>query len=165
MALPVAAILALFDIAQNERVQKGLKGLWSKLPFGKDAKVAAKVEGRAQTLSTELSALARTMTLGDLEPELGRRFARFEKEIVSDGVPADQAAMVRADVERTLRATAVEPTLEFLGLQRRIVELEERVERAEAKLAEPPRVAPVVWAALGLALLALILAAIVLLRH
>lgn len=158
MALPVAAILTLLDLAQNERVHKGLKGVWAKLPFGKDAKVAAKVEGRAQILSTELASLARTMGRGDLEPEMERRFARFEKEIVADGVPADEAPTVRADVEKTLRATAVEPILETLALQNRIEELETRIESLELRLRAADRTRALATTAASLAGSALALA-------
>ena len=175
MALP-AIFKLLVETAASDAVIKGVKKAWAKSPWAKDPNKVNAVERKIDELAHELGRLARNLVPEAVAPEVERRMARFEREVVELGVPEAEAKELRGTVATGIETTVLEPIAEARRLQGRIDTLErENLEAAKrlealaplaARLAEAERraaaahtMATVALGAAGLATLAALLLA------
>ena len=176
MALPTIFKL-LVEAAASETLVKNVKKAWAKSPWAKDPGKVNAVERKIDELAHELGRLARNLVPEAVQPEVERRMARFEREVVELGVPEADAKELRASVMTGIETTVLEPIAEARRLQTRIETLErenaeaakrltaleplaERLQESDARAKSAGLLATVALALAGLATVATLMLAI-----
>ena len=134
MALP-AIFKLLVETAASDAIMKSVKKAWAKSRWAQDPGKVNSVERKIDELAHELGRLARNLAPDAVAPEVERRMARFERDLVELGVPEAEAKELRASVAIGLQTTVLEPIAEARRLQARIETLERENEAGERRLA------------------------------
>ncbi len=135
MAAPLGIVLTALELAGNERVQRGLQGLWERTPWGRDRAKVLRANEAAERMLGDVRTLARTLGAGALEPAVEKRLGLFEREVAEMGTPEGSAREIVAALRERIEDTVVGPVRELRAFGERLEEAERSARRAEEALA------------------------------
>lgn len=124
MAAELAILKTVIELIASDTVMRGVKSVWTKMPWAKDRAKVDAVERRISRLVDEAAQLARNLTPEAVGPELDRLLERFVKDIQADGIPANEATELRDSVRGQLRTAVLQPMEDARRIQNRLETLE-----------------------------------------
>jgi len=178
MAGELALLKAVLDLVGAERVLKNVQKAWVKSRWARDASRVNAVERKIDTLTHEVSRLARHLAVDAIPTETKRTLDRFERDLEELGLTKEEARELRNSVAEQLDSSVLEPIAEARRLQNRIELLEAenldaskrlialeplaaRTLEAEKRATAAQTLASVALAAAGLSVIATLLLAII----
>lgn len=124
MAAELAILKTVVELIASDTVVRGVKSVWQKMPWAKDRAKVDAVERRIAKLVDEAAQLARNLSPEAVGPETDRLLDRFVKDLVAEGIPADQAKELRDSVRAELRTSVLQPLEDVRRVQTRLENLE-----------------------------------------
>ncbi|RYG32317.1 hypothetical protein EON81_20925 [bacterium] len=124
MAAELAILKTVVELIASDTVVRGVKTVWQKMPWAKDRAKVDEVERRISRLVDEAAQLARNLSPEAVAPEMDRLLDRFAKDLVAEGIPAEQAKELRDSVRAQLRTSVLQPMEDVRRVQSRLEALE-----------------------------------------
>ncbi len=105
-------------------------------PWAKDEKKASYVEGHIRTLTADAASFVRSGLVGDDDRFLDPLLDRFKGDLVTNGIPPEDAIQITDQQRRILMMALVEPERNLSAQRARVARLEEELEALRTGQAE-----------------------------